>query len=45
MSTTNSKKASKKVKGKADEKKFLTVSLIVTVLLMAILYFVFRNAF
>lgn len=45
MSTSNTKKATAKKKEKTDEKRFLTVSLIVTVALMAILYFVFRNAF
>ncbi|HMS68471.1 MAG: hypothetical protein WAT92_13915 [Saprospiraceae bacterium] len=41
----STKKSAQKEKDKSQEKRFLLVSLLVTLVLMAALYFVFRNAF
>jgi|GEM_PF-4586469 len=42
---TKLKRSAQNVESKAQEKKFLVISLIVTALLLTMLYFVFRNAF
>lgn len=42
---TKIKKSVKSAEAKAQEKKFLVISLLVTAVLLTMLYFVFRNAF
>lgn len=42
---TKPKKTVQNTEDKAQERKFLTISFLVTVILLIMLYFLFRNAF